>query len=258
MGLDEVDHLVVERVERLWAVERNSPERMNSFERHHGLPSGRFVSVRALLICREEGTRACGGKRETHTGFASDEAEVGALTALAGCAVDDDKWFASMAVRSEAAEAADEAGIGRRPAHEMALRARGSIVQSRIRGNGDGRLPALRSSGGGEIRALSSGTRGFLSPHYNERQFPRAYRQDGPEEHSDIKIQIEEPFATFSVSLRAVFAVLALIVATVTAVASPAATPPLVQQIGKRLPQDAEQQPLQAVGEVTRLESAPK
>lgn len=40
LGLDEVDHLVVERVERLWAVERDSSECMNSFERHDGLPSG--------------------------------------------------------------------------------------------------------------------------------------------------------------------------------------------------------------------------
>ena len=123
LGLDEVDHLIVERVERLWAIERDSPEGMHSFERHDGLPSGRSSRSGLFSYAEKRGTRR--SERETHTGFESDEAEVGALAA-AGCEVDD-KWFASMAVRSEAAEAADEAGIGRRPAHEMALRARGSI-----------------------------------------------------------------------------------------------------------------------------------
>lgn len=53
LGLDQVDHLIVERVERLGAVESDSPESMNGFERDDGLPN---ISVRRTT--GDEGQRS--------------------------------------------------------------------------------------------------------------------------------------------------------------------------------------------------------
>lgn len=111
--------------------------------------------------------------------------------------------------------------------------AREHIQRDLFAATGDGRLPALRSSGGGEITTLSpEDMQRCLSPHLiTSRSFPARIET---EEHryNDTNRSV---FDTDSVSLRTVFAVLAL-VATVVSVASSAATPPLVQQIGKRLP----------------------
>lgn len=50
------------------------------------------------------------------------------MAAGADCAgLEVDRWFASILVRSEAVEADADVGIGRRLAHEMAVRARGNI-----------------------------------------------------------------------------------------------------------------------------------